>query len=203
MNSKVPVVRPVGRAKIELDSIRLLQQVQPDALLSVEPVDIELIFDVNLPILYPGLKTGYVDLSHMGMGVLGYTGYIDNRKVSYVDKKLYDATLEEPYDSPVVRRFRATVAHEISHCYYHLPYLTQFASLTNAGGLMRRQRKDIKAYEDPEWQAWEQAGALLMPKARMEDLIKRGLSKYEIANIFNVNPSFVEARIDRMERQKK
>ncbi len=66
-----------------------------------------------------------------------------------------------------------------------------------------RKRSDIPAYRDPEWQAWEQAGALLMPKPCIEKLMAEGASIYEISNIFNVNPTFVKGRMKKLKKIKK
>jgi hypothetical protein len=190
VTNKVPLVKPKSKAQIELDIHFLLLKLQPAAFRDNSEIDIETIFEIDLPDMIPGLKTGYIDLSHLGTNVMGFTDA--QKKVSFVHKELADAT-----DTVSIRRFRATVAHEVSHCLYHLPALSCFKSLSSTYGteLYRVDRRKIKPYLDPEWQAWKYAGALLMPKERILKLIGEGCDEYDIADIFNVNPSFVKARM--------
>lgn len=200
-NQKIPVVQPLSREKIENDSLLFLQSYHPESLRNEQPVDIEYIFELIVPQIQPDIRTGYCDLlSSFGVCAMGFTDA--ERKISYVHKELYDAALQYP-SSAEARRFRATVAHEISHCICHYSYLKTFksiCSLVGVGNTLMRRRGDIPPYMDPEWQAWEQAGALLMPKPCIEGLIKKGKSVNEIAEVFNVNPSFVQNRINRLKK---
>ncbi|WP_417914196.1 ImmA/IrrE family metallo-endopeptidase [Candidatus Electronema sp. JM] len=164
-SQKVPMVQPLSREKIENDSLLFLQKHHPEPLRSDQSIDIEYIFELIVPQIQPDIKTGYFDLSSFGTGVMGFTDAA--RKISYVHNKLYDAALQYPC-SPEARRFRATVAHEVSHCICHYSYLKTFksiCSLVGVGNTLMRRRSDIPPYMDPEWQAWEQAGALLMAEA--------------------------------------
>lgn len=202
LSKRVPIVKPLSRNRIESDALIFLAQHQVESLHQAQPVDIEQIFELDIPKVIPGLKTGYVDLTEIGPGVMGYTDA--EKQVSFVHKELYEAAIKNP-ESPVARRFRATVAHEVSHCIYHYKYLRGFksASSLTGNGLMRVSRDNIPAYMDPEWQAWEKAGALLMPKPIIEKLRKEGCSIEQIAEILNLNPAFVGNRIKRLDKQKK
>lgn len=202
-NQKIPVVQPLSREKIEKDSLLFLQSHYPESLTNYQPVDIEYIFELIVPKIQPDIKTGYCDLSNFGTGVMGFTDAA--RKISYVHKEFYDAALQYPC-SVEARRFRATVAHEVSHCIYHYSYLKTFKSICSLVGtenILMRRRGDIPPYMDTEWQAWQQAGALLMPKPRIEQLIKKGKNANEIAEVFNVNPAFVQNRINRLKKLQK
>lgn len=204
LDSKVPIVPPMGRARIEVETDGILRSVLPEALTGEAPVDVEYIFEIELPKMYQGLTVGYCDLSALGPGVMGYTSA--KNKVCLVEKKLYDlACLPDAKESDI-RRFRSTVAHETSHAVFHYPFLNVFES-ANTGlahqSLMRvEKRKDIPAYKDPEWQAWQIAGALLMPYERVVSDIERGLGRYELAEIYNVNPAFAQQRINSILKQK-
>lgn len=196
LTNKVLAVAPKSKAAIEREVHLLLQDCQPSALDSESEVDVETIFEIDLPEMISGLRTGYLDLSHLGPNVMGFTDA--QEKVSFVHKDLYDAT-----DLVTRRRFRATVAHEIAHCIYHLPILNFFKSFSAGAGkadLYRVDRKKIKAYEDPEWQAWKYAGAILMPQKRVQSLLDEGLNEYDLAKIFNVNPAFVRARLGALKK---
>jgi hypothetical protein len=48
---------------------------------------------------------------------------------------------------------------------------------------------------DPEWQAWEFARALLMPKHLIVEYCNQELSLNEMAKHFDLNPAFVEVRL--------
>lgn len=190
---KVPKVSPRSREGIEKEVKRLLYDTQPEALIRDDsPVDVESIFEFYIPDKF-GVKTGYTDLSAIGPNILGYTDAISN--TSYVDKSLSDS------DNPVtIRRFRATVAHESSHSICHLAELKDFNSslIETAGILYRELPSNIKPYENPEWQAWYYAGALLMPTARIFRYVERGYSANDMANIFDVNPVFVKVRLNKL-----
>lgn len=194
MTNKVPVVPPKSKEHIEQEVRLFLARTQPDALSSSLPVDVETIFEIDLPQCLPGLRTGYTDLLHIGANVMGFTDA--GRKISLVDKTLYES------DTPVAqRRFRATVAHEVAHCVLHLPILN-FQSTTSLKycELYRADRNSIKPYVDPEWQAWKFAGALLMPKERILELFSQGWNEHQLAEHFDVNPAFVRARIGSLKK---
>ncbi len=202
LDQKVPVVAPLSRAKIENDTLNFTKRYMPDSITSPQEIDIEYIFELIIPEIKPGLDTKYVDLSYLGSEVMGYTDA--QKKECCIHIELFKAAERAP-TSPEARRFRATVAHEISHCLYHYSYLRTFKSYCSANGknTLMRKRSDIPAYKDPEWQAWEQAGALLMPKPCIEKLMAEGASIYDIADVFNVNPIFVEGRITKLNKLKK
>jgi hypothetical protein len=170
--------------------ISLLQEIQPEALSGQCPTDVETIFEFYIPDRY-NIETGYGDLSVLGDNVLGYTDA--KQKVSVVDKTLSDST-----EQSMIRRFRATVAHEIFHCMCHVPILNSFRSSSlfgNGETLHRAERSKIKPFLDPEWQAWEFARACLMPRQLIVQYYEEGYSRYDMAVEFNVNPAFVDVRL--------
>lgn len=68
-------------------------------------------------------------------------------------------------------RARATVTHEFGHAILHVPTIRRRKS--SAFGeyfLARVSRGSMKAYEDPEWQAWAFAGYLLAPRRMVATL---------------------------------
>lgn len=184
------VVNGMSRNEIEYYANQFLKGIHPDAYYGNEPADVETIFDVYLP-LRCGIQTGYTDLSKIGKDVLGFTDAKNKR--CFIDKSLIDS------DDPVtMKRCRATIGHEIGHCLYHVPILRDYLSFSVRGvqdGFCRREKSEIKPYEDPEWQAWEFAGALLMPKSLVIESIRAGLTRKEIAEKFDVNPAFLDVRL--------
>ena len=188
---KVPVVPGLSRNEIEAKAVSLLRECDPEGLNGKCPVDVEAIFEIYIPERF-GIQTGYADLSFLGDGVLGYTNAA--RKVSYVDKTLIDS--DHP---PTRRRCRSTVGHESGHCLYHVSILNFFrsSSFKDEGyRLYRAERSEVKAYENPEWQAWEFARACLMPRQLILKYCKKGYSQADMAERFDVNPIFLEVRLN-------
>ncbi len=188
---KVPVVRPLSRVKIENLAMNILREFQPEALRGnfPQPVDVEAIFEIYIP-SQVDVETGYTDLCRLiGSEILGYTNAA--KKVSFVDSSLSDAT-----DRATLRRFRATVGHEGGHCMLHVPLLQVFRSMSIKGdGLFRANRTDIEAFRNPEWQAWEFARAIMMPKALVVDYHERRFTINEMSDQFDVNPAFLQVRL--------
>lgn len=99
------------------------------------------------------------------------------------------------------RKLRATQAHEIGHYYLHAEDM-RIGSATQArflnderSSLVRYRPEDIKAYENPEWQAWRFASALLMPEACFRRAVELRWTRRIITRVFDVNPSFVDVRL--------
>jgi hypothetical protein len=187
---KVPVVPGLSRNKIEAKAISLLSELQPEALEGKRPVDIEAIFDIDIPECYR-IDTGYADLSFLGPEVLGYTDA--SRKISYVDKTLSDSDA-----TPTLRRCRSTIGHETGHCFLHVPILSLFKSTlfkNSSEGLYRAKRTEIKPYRDPEWQAWEFARSILMPRHLIFKYYEKGYSAQDMAEFFDLNPAFIDVRL--------
>ena len=188
---KVPLVRPLSRAKIEALAMNILREFQPEALRGKfpQPVDVEAIFEIYIPSKVD-VQTGYTDLSRLiGSEILGYTNAA--KRVSFVDCSLSDAT-----DRGTLRRFRSTLGHEGGHCLLHVPLLQLFRSISRRGeGLYRVNRSEIKAFQDPEWQAWEFARAIMMPKLLIMDYLERGFDLNGMADQFEANPAFLRVRL--------
>ena len=189
---QVPVVPGLSRRDIEIRATLLLKESeQLEAVRGGNPVDIETIFELYIPGRYR-VETGYTDLNFLGPGVLGYTDA--SKRISCVDKSLSDSD-----DTPTRRRFRSTVGHEAGHCIYHVSVLSFFKSSLlkgNVDGLYRAERAQIPAFKDPEWQAWEFARACLMPHELVLKYCERSYSLRDMAKCFDVNPRFIEVRLD-------
>jgi len=198
MTNKVPVVPPLSKKKIESLAEKILQHFDPDGFSGARPVDIESFFEFDLKNIkgLGGLKTGYQDLSALGLSVYGYTDA--SLKTSLVHSNLSDDNTPAGY-----RMFRSTVAHESAHCVLHIPVLFFKSILLTGAGVYRAERHDIPAYLDPEWQAWTLGGALLMPRHLIGEYYRNGSSIYELAEIFDVNPAFVRGRLKTLEILKK
>ena len=192
MTDKVPVVPPLSKAKIEAFATALLNEVQPEVFEGKLPVDVDAIYEFYIPERF-GIETGYTDLSPLGPNVLGYTDA--SNKKSFVDKNLVDHS-----DITALRRGRATIGHESGHCLFHVNILHFFESVLADDGLTLRRadRSKLKPYVDPEWQGWEFARAYLMPRALVVQCINAGHFVNDMADLFDVNPAFMEVRIKKL-----
>ncbi len=61
----------------------------------------------------------------------------------------------------------------------------------------------MKAYVNPEWQAWRFAGALLMPACCVRAAVDAGWTKKMMSRAFDVNPAFIDVRLHDLKVVKK
>lgn len=186
------MIRSMSWEQVNNEAEQLLWQVQPHALQGSEPVDIESIFEIDVPRLLRNqgirFRTGSTTLEPH---ILGYTDALQG--FSYVNSDAYDTPTGAEH-----RRCRATTAHETGHCLLHIPFMQRFISSTATDSnqqLYRASRSELKPFQDPEIQAWKFAGALLMPRPAILHYLKLGKSVRWMAEAFNVNPAFVEVRM--------
>jgi len=103
--------------------------------------------------------------------------------------------------------FRSTLAHETGHCIMHVPQLQRinrtqvFRQAKNEDSIKLYRKDNIPLYCNPEWQAWRFAGALLMPEAPLRMMFNAGASLSEMADNFEVNISFLKARLKALKIQ--
>ena len=122
-------------------------------------------------------------------------GYTDSdQMVSVVSSVLAD-------DPKKLNFFRATVAHEIGHAVQHVSEFRRRKEMLKLihdsdDVTLRMFRKDqIRAYEDPEWQAWRFAKALLMPAVTVRMALDAGMSHSQMSLAFQVSVPFVVSRL--------
>lgn len=196
--AKVPVVPALGRKDIEKHASENARKVFGRMWTANEPMDLEHLFEVVIPKSL-GIETQYADLKSMGINAWGYTCNQAGNKMSLVESSIAYA------EDDRTRRFaRSTTAHESSHCIMHMKLEDFHQSLLIAGTGMKRERNNLKPYEDPEWQAWYYAGALTMP----QDLVMNMVNRYgvgdrlyqEMIPRFDVNYSWAASRVGDLKR---
>lgn len=183
----VPVVAAMKRIEIEQRANNMLSALQPDAMRGSEPTNIELIFDSKLPRIFSGLMTGYRKLAPNEYGKTDAAA-----KTSFIQESL---AMNDTKTG--IRFLRSTIGHETGHVDLHVSYLNM-TFVQNDLKPMMRSRKDIPAFQDPEWQAWEYAGAILMPKHLVQQYFNQGRNASYMADAFDVNPSFVLSRLRKL-----
>ena len=171
---------------------KILDHFQPGVIKGKEPLDvdnlIELIEDV--------MEIDFDITSDLPPGVHGCTSTTDNKVL------ILSELADNPYS---LKYFRSTVTHEIGHTILHLPLLRKlnqdktFSQKKNeADASNLYSHKPVPAYKDPEWQAWELAGSLLMPAPALRIQLNKGATIQEMADFFNVNHKFVESRMKKL-----
>lgn len=102
-------------------------------------------------------------------------------------------------------RSRFTYAHEAAHIILHSAYVEKELPIA-ARSFAKIPHGEIKAFQNPEWQANQGAGTLLMPTSSLIPLLKElmdsGNSKEKIADIihsmYHVSAASAEVRIKKL-----
>jgi len=189
------VIPPLSRAAIERYACALLQRYQPKVLEGREAFDVESFVEFYLEEL-SGIK--YIIEEEMVYGALGATNPIEGIL-------MMPESLAADESTSGRRRFRATLGHEVGHSLLHVE------AMREAGAKMIFNQEDpdgvpsfyrvapgVKPYLDPEWQAWEMCGSLLMPKSVTTEMHKDGATSREMEEHFDVNGAFVKARLGKL-----
>ena len=191
MPHRVTLVRSRSAKEIDGFAFQLAAAFQPDAVRMVTPFDVERFFDCELE-SRTGIEPVYLSL---GDGLEAYTDSAELKCIVCSDLANYGN------NDTGRRRLRATLAHEIGHCFLHVEdsrrahTMLRFLHDESASMQMFRQ-EDLHAYQNPEWQAWRFAGALLMPESCVRAAVSNKWSIQMMARGFDVNPAFVKARLN-------
>lgn len=181
-------VEPLSSAAIELLSLEYLVSYYPQNVKSPSELDVEHMLSVSLFSSH-GYKLEIED-DFQNPKIEGQT--IIAERVIRLPQKCYDGILLGD------GRARFTGCHEVSHVLLHSEQLEILQR--NPARLMP---KELKTYEDPDWQAEHSAGALLMPLTTAFPTYRRLLSQQltvteiaiEFCDIFGVSVSAATARI--------
>lgn len=187
---------PQSMKRIEILAQAFLAELAPAALEAPQPLDLEHLIERVLPQFgvrfYPG------DRREMG------------RREAYTDPFSSDGIeilLEEAqwYDlfsgGPRSHRARATAAHELSHAILHVPELRRMRAERGSEEellLARKARRKLKAYEDPEWQAWAMAGCLLVPRRTLEMIPVAKRDLWTLADTYRVSSAMMRSHLKRL-----
>jgi hypothetical protein len=190
MSHSVTLVRPRSAREIDDLALGLITTFQPTALKSVSRFDMERFFDCELESL-TGVEPVYRPL---GKGLDGYT---DSEEMKCV---ICTELMDDSSSDMARRRLRATQAHEAGHCFLHVEdarhVRTKLKFLHDASAALELHRQEnLRAYENPEWQAWRFAGALLMPECCVRLAVDNNWSIQMMSRGFDVNPAFIKVRL--------
>jgi Zn-dependent peptidase ImmA (M78 family) len=182
----------MSRREINELAENIIKHLQPGVINGKEAFDIDRFIEVIEDVM----EIDFDFTNELPPGVHGCTSTIDNKVLILSD------LADDPFNK---KYFRSTVAHEIGHVILHLPLLrklckdkTFIQKKEESKDFNLYSSKKLKPYEDPEWQAWEFAGSILMPRAALVKIITPGISFGSIADFFNVNEIFLKSRLRKL-----
>lgn len=182
----------LSRDDINGFTLKILEYVQPRVIKGKEAFNV----DRFIEIIEDELSIDFDFTYDLPPEVHGCTSTIDN-------KVLIQAEIA---DDPIqIRYLRSTVTHECGHVVLHIPMLRKLSKDKTFSqkkdenqGINLYSNKPNKAYKDPEWQAWEFAGSILMPKPTLITLAKLGMALRDMADHFIVNEIFLRSRMKKL-----
>jgi hypothetical protein len=194
----VSKARPRSGKEIEDIAYKVIESFQADALQMITSFDVEGFFEFELK-----SQTG-IEPIHQWLpdGLDGYTN--SETKECFISLKL----MEYGECEITRRRLRATQAHEIGHCFLHVEDARRNQSFQQKflndrkSSLEMYCPQDVEIYENPEWQAWRFASALLMPEVCFRSAVNSNWTKKKMKIAFDVNPSFLDVRLQELKISK-
>jgi hypothetical protein len=193
LEEEVPPVRPLSVAAIEELGRCFLDQLSPDSLGSPKPLDVAKLSEVILPQF--GIHTIPASAEELGNRAGATDPKGDGDVNILVNEEVWDDLVEPP---PQCYFARSTVCHEIGHAVLHVPTLRRHMLVADT--LNRVQRRRLKAYEDPEWQAWMFAGSILMPSSTLRMMMNEAemLSLSEVSEVYDVSEPMANSHLRRL-----
>jgi hypothetical protein len=160
--SEVPIVTGRSRKHIESLAHDVVHRYDLSLLSEPRPFPIADFLEFWFPSQY-GIVLRFLDLPAPTEAVLTPGSENGSPPTLIMTPGVYEAMLDGD------GRARFTAAHEIGHGVLHAKEITHEIAHRRVEGLYRRS--DIRAFENPEWQANAFAAALLMPTAAVKVLV--------------------------------
>ncbi len=182
-DERVPRVAPLSKRDLVELADELLRRLQPAALESPRPVDIVRLVEGDLErvlgvAVYP-VKADEIPGSEASTG--GRVILVREDQLDFLHR-----------GGPIGWRARATIAHELGHVLLHREILEETHTLRKTELV---PRKELRAYEDPEWQAWTLAQCFLMPMRTVQMLEDRRAET--LSAVYDVSGPFASGYLRR------
>ncbi len=193
LTAEVPAVSPLGVAAIVELGRCFLAPLAPEALSVPKPLDVLTLVDTRLP------KFGIHICPASRQEIGDRDGATDLDGTGEITILISEEVWEElELDAPRSHYARSTVCHELGHAIIHVPALRRRLQLTNV--LARTQRAKLRAYEDPEWQAWMFCGAILIPSVTLQALQSENakLTPELVSQTYEVSSSMARQHLKRL-----
>jgi hypothetical protein len=189
MAKPVPMVRPRSANEIERAADRILEKHGKSTLAGKEPFDIVRFVDGPLE----DLCEIEFEVQDLGPNI---EGRFENRTL-ILSTRVYQGAVRGR------NRDRFTTAHECGHAVLHANEL-DVINEWQRGKVALFRREDIVAYRNPEWQANQFAGAVLMPLAGVRAVLANGpclsasIATSLVAATFRVSEQAAEIRVNKL-----
>lgn len=193
LEEEVPPVNPLSVPIIEELGRCFLQQLAPEMLEGPRALDVLDLVDKRLPDF--GIHVCPATREELGNRV-GATDPKGKGEINIlVAEEIWD-NLEA--DAPKSYFAKTTVCHELGHALIHVPILRRRLQMHNV--LARTQRANLRAYEDPEWQAWAFAGSILLPRTTLEVLEEKygNISIDLVSSVYEISTNMVSSHLRRL-----
>ncbi|WII72169.1 ImmA/IrrE family metallo-endopeptidase [Bdellovibrio sp. 22V] len=182
----VPVVRGLSTKEIEQHALEFLMLTAPECLDTPMPVPVLEIFENMLD------RFGYTPA--IGKNVKGLGGVTDvtNREIELPLASYNRLEKGDPQG-------RFTAAHEFGHMILHGQSNAVGGKYPSRENVTFARRSQLRAFEDPEWQANTFAAAVLMPYPMMKQLFKTGkMDVQTVIEAFKVSKTAAEIRVKKL-----
>jgi Zn-dependent peptidase ImmA (M78 family) len=188
----VTVVAGRSMADIEHTAHQRLRELVPDAVGQPRPSDLSQLVDYALP--RKGIHFVPVSDSELP-GVWAFaqpTGDVDDEIEVLIQESEWNALHA---GGRKAHHARGTVAHELGHVYLHVRQIR--ARIALGRGLPRQvDVRNVKSYDNAEWQAWAFAGCFLAPRASI--LAAHTLDAARLASIFATSEQLMKLHLRRL-----
>lgn len=193
LSEEVPPVRPLSVAAIEELGSCFLEQLAPEVLAKPQALNVCKLIDTVLP--HFGIHVAPASREELGNRA-GATDPKGDDEINILVSESVWNNLDE--SAPICYFARTTVCHEIGHAVLHVPVLRR--RLLQTDSLARTQRGKLRAYEDPEWQAWAFAGSILIPSPTLKKLSDKndGLTLESVSETYDVSQQMARSHINRL-----
>lgn len=195
LDEEVPPVNPLSINIIEELGRCFLSQLAPDSLSKPQPLNVLELVDSKLPQF--GIHVCPASREEIG-DRHGATDPQGSSEINIlVDEKIWNALEAE---APRSHYAKTTVCHEVGHAVLHVPILRRKLLIRGGDVLARVQRRNLRAYEDPEWQAWMFAGAILMPSDTLH-MLQEQHNKLEpglVSKIYEVSEKMADSHLRKL-----
>jgi hypothetical protein len=180
---------PLSLKYLETLGETVVSTFQPEALSTPQPIKVREWIDQLLPRF--GIHVMPASYEELGERVAVTYAAGESESEILVSPWIYDnlADEERPHFA------RSTVIHELAHAILHVPLLRGRSAVSHEIS-ERLDRRRLAEANDPEWQAWVLAGAILMPSRTIAMLPDR--SPRSVADAFFVSQKFAEVRLERL-----
>lgn len=182
---------PTSKMDLERIGERVLEVVAPGLLAFPGATDVGSLIDRDLARLYPEWSLSVEPQTPSN--VEAYSDFAGKKVV--VSEEMYERLLNDE------TRERFTGAHEFSHVVLHRTMMSgvMMNFKPSEKHLFRKEKSQVPAYKDPEWQANYLASVILMPRVHVLKIIETKRHSlniiHEMMNVFKVSYSAAQVRL--------